>query len=237
MKYFLTLFTLLICVFLISGCVIVGGSDDGGGSASSSSSSQFEEDILEEEEQQQESLEEESTEETSVEITESSEETTSTTTTTTVEDPGNLPSQDVTCSAADQGFGEAEAVTAYMIDPPEGCTWSEKSSDVMMEQGLGFLTVQSDENYLALFECADRMLSSDVNWSSEHAVYVSGWVPAGSAPAFEWAVIGPDMEVVLGLISDQVCTEETEFFQSVFITPALERAPRVISCANPTDCQ
>jgi hypothetical protein len=183
-----------------------------------------------------ESVEEESFEESSEETTEE-EETTTTTTTTTVETPGMEGREAVSCSREDQGFGDAELVESFALLPPENCTWREQSGEIAPELGLGFIDVETDDEYTSLFECGEQSIASDVTWSEEVVVYLSGWVPAGSAPEFQWSVAGEGGEVVLGLVSQEVCSDELTFYQAAFITPRRAEKPRVISCVEPVDCQ
>lgn len=207
---------------LMSGCVINGGG--------SGRDDIYEEDVYVEDnivEREDEFIEER-------EVIEETEETT--TTTTTVETPPVEEVPEVSCSPEDQGFENAEPVEVFTIDPPEGCMWSEMSSDIDPELGLGFINVMNDDEYVRLFDCGDAVAGSDVNWETEVVVYLSGWVPAGSEPNFEWSVSAESGEVVLGLVSTDVCTDELEFYQTMFIAPRRDVAPRVISCAMPSDC-
>lgn len=223
---FTRLSALLVSVAaLMSGCVINGG----GGS------DRYEEDVYVEDVYVEDDIaerEEEVFEER--EVIEETEETT--TTTTTVENPPVEEIPEVSCSPEDQGFENAEPVEVFTIDPPEGCVWSEMSEDINPELGLGFVDVMSDDEYVRLFDCGDAVAGSDVNWDTEVVVYLSGWVPAGSEPNFEWSVSAESGEVVLGLVSAEICTDELEFYQTMFIAPRREMAPRVISCVMPSDC-
>lgn len=179
---------------------------------------------------------EEVVEESNEEITEEEEETT-TTTTTVVEMPGTEGVEAVTCSAEDQGFADAELVEASIILPAEGCTWRETSADLDSDTGLGFIDIEDNDAYIELFDCGEQSIISDVNWDEEVVIYLSGWVPAGSQPSFQWAVSGESGEVVLGLVSQEVCDEGAEFYQGAFVAPRREIEPRVISCIEPVDCE
>jgi hypothetical protein len=212
--------SIALCIAIsVSGCVVDGGQDG-------------DENFMSNESLMEEESTEEITEET---MTMTSEETM--TTTTVVETPSTDPTNEITCSAVDQGFGDAMNVDVFVVSLPEECLWSETSADLESGVELGFDHIDNDEDYLALFNCEGMMLSSDVNWETEVVVYLSGWVPEGSLPTFEWAVEGTDNEVVLGLVSENLCAEEDEFFQSAFIAPKRNTPPRVISCTMPNMCE
>ena len=68
-------------------------------------------------------------------------------------------------------------------------------------------------------------------------IYLSGWIPTGSEPTFEWAVQSTEGEVVLGLVSQEVCSADLEFYQSAFIAPKQATEPRVVSCTMPNMCK
>ena len=230
---------------LCSGCVIVDDRDDRYDDPYDdrqrvdlfADDSIIEDDTLIEDDTVFENDEEEIEESSMEEITEEEEEETTTTTTTVVETPGMEATEEMTCSAEDQGFGDAELVDAFVVIPPEGCDWSEMSSDLPEDTGLGFLDVIDDAGYAALFTCDSQSISSDIDWANEVVVYLSGWVPAGSNPEFEWAVSGTSDEIILGLVSEGVCSDEVEFYQNAFIAPRRAELPRVISCLMPADCQ
>jgi hypothetical protein len=214
-------YQMIIALFFaisVSGCVVNGDGDDDENFASNESS-----------------MEEETIEETTEEMMETQEETM--TTTTVVETPNTDPTDELTCSAVDQGFADAMYVEVFVVTLPEECLWSETSADLESGVALGFDYIDNDEDYLALFNCEGMMLTSDVNWETEVVVYLSGWVPAGSLPTFEWAVEGAENEVVLGLVSEDLCAEEENFFQSAFIAPKRNALPRVISCTMPNMCE
>jgi hypothetical protein len=173
--------------------------------------------------------------ESETEVFEETEETT-TTTTTTVENPPKPTIDEVTCSAEDQGFGGAEFVDAFVVTPPANCDWRDDRDTLSPDAGLGFIDVLSDDEYISLFTCTGASVTSDINWGQEVIVYITGWIPAGSNPNFEWAVSPSSGEIVLGLVSQEVCTNELEFYQNAFITPRRSNEPRVISCVMPTDC-
>ena len=217
-------------------CLVVNDRDGRGGFDDRQQSDIYEEDQIvddesfvdEEEEEREENLMEEITEEEGEEMT--------TTTTTVVETPGAPVTDELTCSAEDQGFGDATPVEAFVVLPPEGCDWSENPADLPQNMGLGFIDVVDDTEYTNLFECGSQSPSSDIDWESEAVVYLSGWIPAGSEPEFEWALSSGEDKIVLGLVSVGVCTDDVEFYQNAFITPRRAQRPRVISCVMPTEC-
>jgi hypothetical protein len=226
---------------LCSGCLVVDerdGYDDGYDSRQSTEV--YEDDTIIEDDtlidEREEEMEEEIEESSMEEITEEEEEETTTTTTTVVETPSMPATEDLTCSVEDQGFGDATPVEAFVVVPPDGCEWNETSDDLPRDMGLGFVDVIDDEGYTGLFECGSQSAGSDIDWDNEVVVYLSGWIPAGSNPEFEWAVSGTEDEVILGLVSEAVCTDEVEFYQNAFIAPRRTQQPRVISCTTPTEC-
>ena len=229
-RRFTSMSALLVCVVAsMSGCVINGGGGDGyDDTYEDRYEDRYEEEVYVDErsDETEEVFEEEVVEET---------EETTTTTTTTTDDPEPMI-EEITCSAEDQGFADALPAEVFVIDPPAGCEWSETSAELEPELGLGFADIMNDEEYINLFNCGDAIAGSDVDWESEVAIYLSGWVPADSEPTFEWAVTPESGEVVLGLVSTEICTDELEFYQTMFIAPRREAAPRVISCALPSDC-
>jgi len=238
------LMSYITAVFLVSalcsGCVVVDDRDDRYDDRQQTGFIEedtiVEDDTIIEDDTVIEDEEEEVEESSMEEIIEEEEEETTMTTTTVVETPGMEATEEVTCSAEDQGFGDAALVDAFVVVPPEGCDWSEMSIDLPEDTGLGFVDVVDDVGYTALFTCDTQSISSDIDWASEVVVYLSGWVPAGSNPEFEWAVSGTSDEVVLGLVSDGVCSDDVEFYQNAFIAPRRMQRPRVISCTMPADC-
>lgn len=210
---------------IFSGCVIDTTQDD----TAFENESTFEEDLSNEEYSMDEEIIEESTE--------IEEDTTTTTITTVVETPGSRMSEGLTCSVEDQGFGEADRVEVYVVTPPETCVWSETAEDLDMGTELAFLKISTDQDYLNLFTCNDTVLISDIDWDNEIVIYLSGWILAGSEPTFEWAVEGPEGETVLGLVTQEICREDKEFYQSAFIAPKHMSEPRVIGCSMPSMCE
>lgn len=225
----------LIAVFM-SGCFIETGGDD------------YEEDRYYEDRYYEDRYEDEVyvdevyvdesevLEESEREVIEETEEET-TTTTTTVETPPVPAIEQITCSADDQGFDGSDLVEAFVVTPPEQCMWRSIEDEISPDLGLGFIDVTNDDEYSDLFDCGGGPLTSDVDWDTEVVVHLSGWIPAGSQPRFEWAVNSESGEVVLGLVSSEVCSDGLEFYQNAFITPRREVEPRVISCVMPTDCE
>ena len=228
----------LLITWLSAGCFVSTNSDDRY-SDSYRDETYVEDDVIIDDEVAVDETfvdeEEQVSEEMTEEVTEEEEETT-TTTTTTVETPPTPEVEAVTCSPDDQGFADAPLVDAFVVVLAEGCEWRETSDDITPDMGLGFIDVEDDEDYAALFDCGDQSVNADVDWENEVVVYLSGWVPAGSDPEFQWAVGGPDDEIVLGLVSQQVCSDESEFYQGAFIAPRRAERPRVISCTEPTEC-
>ena len=227
---------LLLVSALCSGCLVVDDRDGRDRFDDRQQIDTYEEDRIIDDESFVDEEEEEREENFMEEINEEEEEETTTTTTTVVETPGTPATDELSCSAEDQGFGDTTPVDAFVVLPPEGCDWSEMSADLPQDMGLGFIDVVDDAGYTSLFECGSQSASSDVDWENEVVVYLSGWIPAGSEPEFEWAVSGSEGEVVLGLVSAGVCSDEVEFYQNAFIAPRRAQRPRVISCTMPTEC-
>ena len=229
---------LFVISALCSGCLVVDdrdGYDDGYEDRYQTEA--YEEGAILEDDTFVDEEEEEVEESSMEEITEEEEEESTTIITTVAETPGTPATEEQMCSAEDQGFGDATPVEAFVVIPPDGCEWYETSADLPRDMGLGFVDIVDDEGYTNLFECGSQSAGSDIDWANEVVVYLSGWIPAGANPDFEWAVSGDNDEIVLGLVSESLCSEDVSFFQSAFIAPRRAQQPRVISCTLPAKCR